>query len=221
MPGGVVKKSAGSGMLGVLMGDASATDELAAAAVGMKLLKKGKKESQHRHEQMNDTGASRYRKPKVVQTGPLLKMGGVTGIANVKTKLVKEKEVAIEKLEAGRTLDYTADSLERMNPEALKRYCIKYRLNTKGKPDEMRGRLAELLLSEKKRTNAWLHSKAMGIASDINERADEAINEYDVVADDGMSFVRYAVDFANWTQTNCCTLCTRKIRRLVVKLGVV
>ena len=44
---------------------------------------------------------------------------------------------------------------------------------------------------------------------------------YDVVADDGMSFVRYAVDFANWTQTNCCTLCTRKIRRLVVKLGVV
>ncbi len=40
MPGGVVKKSAGSGMLGVLMGDASATDELAAAAVGMKLLKK-------------------------------------------------------------------------------------------------------------------------------------------------------------------------------------
>ena len=83
MPGGVVKKSAGSGMLGVLMGDASATDELAAAAVGMKLLKKGKKESQHRHEQMNDTGASRYRKPKVVQTGPLLKMGGVTGIAMI------------------------------------------------------------------------------------------------------------------------------------------
>ena len=52
MPGGVVKKSAGSGMLGVLMGDASATDELAAAAVGMKLLKKGKKESQHRHWDM-------------------------------------------------------------------------------------------------------------------------------------------------------------------------
>ena len=67
-------------------------------------------------EQKNDTGASKYRKPKITQTGPTMKMGGITGLGRIKNQLTKTRNTAMGKLESGRTLDYNPDSLERMNP---------------------------------------------------------------------------------------------------------
>jgi len=174
-------------MMGTLTSGQSAMDELTAAAMGTRLRRKTANVHVKTHKQMNDTGASKYRKNKIMQTGPLMKMGGIAGMGAIKNKLDKTRTVAMDKLESGRTVDYDPDSLERMNPEMLKRMCIKYRLDTTGKPDDLRSRLAELLLTERKRTNSWLKTKNMNVATEINERADEAIGEYEIEMADGIN----------------------------------
>ena len=155
--------------------EGSAIDELTAALMGTRLRKNAQEAHVLHHQQMNNTNVSKYRKAKIVQKGPLLKMGGVGGMGALKKKLDHTRAVAMNKLERGRTVDYSPESLERMNPELLKRTCIKYKLDTTGKPDDMRSRLAELLLAERKRTNEWLKKKNMSVATEINKRADEVI----------------------------------------------
>ena len=174
-------------MMGMLGAGQSAMDELTAAAMGTRLKRKTMKAHVEHHKQTNDTGNSRYRKPKITQQGPVMKMGGVLGIGSIKTTLTKTLDTAMTKLESGWTLDYSPDSLERMNPELLKRMCAKYRLETKGKPDELRSQLAELLLAEKKRTQAYLKMKNVTAADEINDRAEEVIGEYEIDAADGIN----------------------------------
>jgi hypothetical protein len=90
------------------------------------------------------------------------------------------KDKAMTKLETGKTISFSVGILERMNPAKLEQMCRKYRLKA-GKPEEMRGRLADLLLAEKKRTNNHLYNKAKGILDTIDKRMEEDLSEMEAL----------------------------------------
>eukprot|EP01050_Picozoa_sp_SAG11_P005181 SAG11_NODE_355_length_10322_cov_3.245207_3_plen_306_part_00 len=93
-------------------------------------------------------------------------------------KIVATSSKAIQKLESGKTLEFSVGLLERMNPQKLEQMCRKYRLK-RGKPEEMRQRLAELLLLEKTRSNTYLQNKANRIVDEINARVDDDLQDLD------------------------------------------
>jgi|EP01044_Picomonas_judraskeda_P000451 hypothetical protein len=104
----------------------------------------------------------------------------VETLLKARTKLLKTKNVAMGKLEHNRTVDYDPVVLEDMGREQMIALCKQYQLQSRGTTEELRDRLGELLLSERKRSNAYKKKVSAAVGAEAEQRAVEAIQQYEL-----------------------------------------
>ena len=112
--------------------------------------------------------------------GPSVHPNVASGIGLNPTSAQHEHEMgAIE--QGGKKLPYGVDELERMSYDKMVKVCKVAGLKHSGKADALRARLMSSLLQQKKASNEYLQKKANRIVKEINERADDAIDNWGTV----------------------------------------
>ena len=104
----------------------------------------------------------------------------VETLLKARNKWMKTKTVAMSKLEHNRTVDYDPVVLEDMSREQMIALCKQYHLQSRGTTQELRDRLGELLLSERKRSNAHKKKVSTAAGAEAEQRAVEAIQQYEL-----------------------------------------
>ena len=109
------------------------------------------------------------------------KEADVKTVLKARSRMVSTKNTALDKLEHGKTLDYDVQTLQMMSHRHMIETCARYHLPHDGGPEELRSRLAELLLRERMRSNAYKKAQAVRRAATVVDRADEQVDTYEMV----------------------------------------
>jgi hypothetical protein len=104
----------------------------------------------------------------------------VETVVKARSKWMTTKKIALEKLEHNKTLDYDVQVLEGMNHQAMIETCKRYHMKTEGTTEELKARLANLMLRERMRSNAYKKKLAANAAAKVEEAADAIVNQYEM-----------------------------------------
>ena len=140
--------------------------------------------------QLAERRRARVRRPHPGMPAPVAKAGAaprtekqadVKTVLKARSRMVSTKNTALDKLEHGKTLDYDVQTLQMMSHRHMIETCARYHLPHDGGPEELRSRLAELLLRERMRSNAYKKAQAVRRAATVVDRADEQVDTYEMV----------------------------------------
>lgn len=104
----------------------------------------------------------------------------VETMLKARTKWVNTKNVALDKLEHNKTLNYDAVMLEGMSREQMLLACKRYHVKSSGSTDELRSRLAELMMRERLRSNAYKKKQATAAGEKVSQNADAIIQQFEM-----------------------------------------
>eukprot|EP01043_Picozoa_sp_COSAG02_P000069 COSAG02_NODE_1_length_108762_cov_456.708287_69_plen_536_part_00 len=104
----------------------------------------------------------------------------VETVVKARTKWMTTRHVAMEKLGSNKTLDYDANILEGMGHEQMIRTCKSYHLNSSGTTEEVRKRLADLMMRERLRSNAYKKRQATEAGEKASQNADAIIQQFEM-----------------------------------------
>lgn len=116
-------------------------------------------------------------------------------LIKVRSRMVRTKKVAMDKLEHGKTLDYDVTTLELMSLATMQLMAKKYHipLSADESPEELRTRLAGLLLRERMRSNAYKKNQSAKAGDQYKNHADKIIESYE------MNVLMHAEEFSGMT----------------------
>lgn len=104
----------------------------------------------------------------------------VETLIKARKRFVTVKQVALEKLEHNKTLDYDPELLENMSYEQMIDRCKRYHLKTDGTMTEVKNRLAELMVRERTRSNAYRKKVAGSAGAKVKQSAAAIIQKYEM-----------------------------------------